>query len=727
MANVELMTPRYVLRSHLESLETTHGQRWEQTPARSVASRQLLNGEMRAPMASAFAKLGVDVEAFRVDLAHKYVVPYHQKNLVAKDKPNLVRWARGDSIAARSEATAIEQLMVAVMDETYDWPESVDVVQNDGVALAISLPDTAAMGQDYSLYDYDQKGKRKGIKTRYQRDKQGRSPAEHDADRKAGKAPRDEAYRPDKKASDKARKAERRDDQARHIPVSGEILPPTAFIPVFGPGLALDAVLVKRQWTITEILRRRWIWEGSDRYHLSPDGPALTGSGQNQLANVSSGGGGGQVEVTELYAVDYQDDDEGRPQCHPYVAYFVEGKATREIRDGNLVDAIVDLYETCGLSRLPCVLKWGSKWAHPDPDKRSMPFPIPFAQSWRAADAILTGATVALWWGGFPTLIEEWVPGQIPDYGVQDDTPDDDVVELAPMSIVRPRTGTKLVPLKLDVSSDAYRITDILLGSNEKAGPPDAASGGGGESGFQASLARAFSEDALVDIKNGCLELYAETASLRFEILTGLAKEHGPIPIQKIAKVPLGAKRDARPTREVLDLTADLAGGLYDLTAEYPASPNLARSQQLAEWASMENPLVLIEEFRKEAMNDENPEVFLARRLRQRMLDSPEMLAKLFALVAQLSGDEDEQERLRALTQQSAGQAQDGAVFPQAMAQGLDQMVPAQPVPVPLTGAGGMPNPAQSALAGALGGPIAAANQASAAGGVVPPALPLGG
>ncbi len=709
--DIERLSPRYVLRQHIHDIDSAHTARWQQTQDRAQASLDLLNGDKKAPIPEGFARIGVDVEAFRVDLPHKYLVPYHQKNLLAKDRPRAKRWARGDSIAAKAESTKIEQLMDAVMQDRYDWPASVDIIQNQGVCLSVSLPHTAAMRQDFALFEYDRDGKpTKQVRPRYQRDKAGKTRGE------AG-----DGFRVSLKASAKARDEEARDYRARRIPVTVELLGPTEFVPVFGPGLSLDAVLVKRKWTLTEVMKARWVWDGMQE-HLSPDGTESSGAGQ--------------IEVIELHALDWQDDGP-----HPYVAYLCEGKRTfRKDEDGALADAVVDLREVCGMESFHCVLKWGPHWANPNPDRRAMPFPLPFAQAWLAADAILTGATVANWWLGFPTLLEQPGPNTPPDYYVEDDSPDGDEVEVQPLAIIRTKGQiTQLQTRSADPT--AFKLVELMLGANADMGPPDAASGGGGQSGFQASLARAYADDAMEDVKRGALELYAETASKLFEILTGLADHYGAVPIQRITPVTLGTKRGSGPKREVMDLPADLAGGLYDLDADFPPQPNLAKGQQWAEWSQI--GLVLREEFRAEIIGDPNPEVFEAKLLAQRIRDLPGNQAQIAALAAQLTGDDDERQRMLALAQQEAVQSQqDGTIYPASAISPPGMMggqpgappavMPAQGGPGQLgatgiTGGGGGPNIAASALGGAVAGAQGAVTRAAAAGGVVPDNMPTMG
>lgn len=702
-SGIERISPRYVLRNHIQSLLTIHEERWQQTPTRAQTSLALRNGDRQAPVPQSFLDNIPNAAAFRVDTPHKYLVPYHQTNVLAKNFPRVKRWARGDAIPLKTEATKIEQIMQAVAEDRYPWRDTVDINLNQGVVLVTTMPEPSSMSGTPTLYEADNRT----IKSRYQRDSSGKTKTEVAA-----------GFRVSPRASAKAHRDEVRDYLARRIPIFQEALGPTEFVPVFGPGLVLDAVLVTRWWTVTDLLKRRWVWEGMES-HLSPeDGAVGTGS-------IASNGSGqaGRLKVTELYAMDYQDDGP-----HPYVAYAVEGGKTykRDTR-GDLADAILDLREEYGLTRLPCVLKWGPHVASPHPDQRAMPFPLPFAQSWLAIDAILTGATVWAWWRGFPTLIEQPSANTPPDYARNDDSPDDDL-EIAPFSYMKAE-GNVTELGTAGPSPIVMQLVTYLEGANREEQPPSAASGGQASSGFQASLARAFSEDAESDVREGTLVAFKESMSIAFELLCGMADrddmggtDHS-IPIQRITPVPLGERTsDGRRKREIMDVTSDLAGGLFDLDAEYPPVPNLAKGQQWAEWASMPSPLVLTEEFREEIIGDEHPEIFEARRLRQMVMSSPEMMAKVMALAAQLAGDLEERDQLLAASKQQATPGQDGSVFPNSPG----QMLPPPSPPVGLTGAGGMPNPAQQALAGTLGGPVGAAQRAASAGGVVPDTVQLG-
>lgn len=694
----------YVTRSQLDSVISTNQQKWKQTPERAEKTRKLLNGEILAPIPANFKLAGAD--QFRVDAPHKYLMPYHQRNTLAKDPPRVKRWPTGDSDDRKLESTKIEQRMQAVMDDRYKFRDSVDILLMESVCLSISLPCTASMSQVPSLYEKDGKT----VKARYQRNKAGKPKPE---DKKS------EAYkewRLSKTASTKVHASDKRDVQSRRIPIDNELLGPTAFIPVFGPGLELDCVVVERYWTRNELIKRKLVWGGSSQ--MSPDG---TASDSYALASNS----GDRIKVTELHAIDYQEDEDGEVGIHSYVAYMVDGDDGKRVplqkKDGvNLVDAIICLRCDYGLKQPHFVLEWGQQWAHPDYDKRGMPFPLPFAQSWLAIDAILTGATVWAWWRGFPTLIEQPSANTPPEIDMHSDSPDDnDIMEISPLGIIRAKGNVTELGTQ-GPNNIVMELVSFMSGANEEQGPPGSAFGGDAASGFQASLSRAYAEDAMSDIRQGSIELFKRTSSVMFELLCGIAdKFGGSVPIQRLTPVPLGNRsKDGTRKREILDITADMAGENFDLDADFPPQPNLAKGQQWAEW--VERGLILRREFREEIIGDEHPEIFEARKLKQTIEDSPENQQRVLAIVLQLEGAEAERQKILALASGQGEQGTDGVVRPAV------QGAPPPGDPGALTGGGGMPSIAGSALGGAVGGAQGAAMQASQAGGVVPGNIQMG-
>lgn len=700
----------YVMRSQIADVVTTNKDKWKQTPKRAEDMRELLNGDKLAPIPDGFKIAGAD--NFRVDAPAKYLTTYHQRNTLAKDVPRVKRWHRGESDKRKLESTRIEQIVQAVMDDRYKFEDSVDILLIESVCLSISMPNTASMSQVPSIYDRDGKT----IKERYQRNAQGK---ERPTDKKSDEY---KTWRLSKKAAAKAHAEDKRYAQSRNIPLDNELIGPTGFIPVFGPGLVLDAAVVERYWTQNDLIKRKLVWDGMQA-QMSPDG---TASDSTSIASTS----GGRIKVTELHAVDYQEDEDGEIGCHSYIAYMVDGgegkgrvPLKKRGKNGEEVDAIICLRCDYGLKQPHFVLEWGQQWAHPEYDKRGMPFPLPFAQSWLAIDAILTGATVWAWWRGFPTLIEQPSANTPPEIDIHTDSPDDDdddILEIAPMSIIRAKGNVTELGTQ-GPNNIVMQLVSYMDGANEQQGPPGSAFGGDAASGFAASLSRSYADDAMSDIRKSTLKLYKRTASVMFELLCGIAEKFGgSVPIERLTPVPLGSRsKDGGRKREILDVTPDLAGEIFDIDADWPPRPDLARGQQLAEWS--ERGLVLRSEFREQVMGDEHPEIFEARLLKQQMQDSPENRMKVWEIVAQLEGNEAERQRIMALASGQGEQGTDGVVRPAA--------VPGAPPtgdPGALTGGGGMPMIADAALGGAIGGPTGAATRAAAAGGTVPADIQMG-
>src|SRR5689334_17094873 len=149
------LSRKYVLRSYVRQLEAQHGRLWKQTPDRAQTVRDLLNGDLLAPIAENFLAGGIDANQFRVDLPHKYLVAYHARNALTRDTPRLVRLPRGDAIAAKAESTKLVQIIQAVMDDRFNFRDAGDIILNEAVALSIVLHDTAAMDQTPSIYTTD--------------------------------------------------------------------------------------------------------------------------------------------------------------------------------------------------------------------------------------------------------------------------------------------------------------------------------------------------------------------------------------------------------------------------------------------------------------------------------------------------------------------------------------------------------------------------------------------
>lgn len=680
----DTITAKEVEHSQIKELLALHDPRWQQTPQRAAEARDFLNGDMPTPLPAAFEEAMRGNQAagsFRVDLPQRTTVAMRILQMLARDMPRVMRTAVGRSIEAESISTKIEQGLNAVAARKYPWRDSVDKLLIDSCALLTVIPDASDWIKFPSYFegDEDTESGRKLARSQWRRDAEGKPTKSTRYHRKKSAAEYDKRLAAWK---------------SNNLPLRFQLYGPESFVPIFNQDYEIDAVITQRQFTVTELFKRSFIWAEDDGM-MSPDG----GSSQ-WMANTSAGK---TRTLYELWAVDWREDG-----AHPFVAYSIDGYAAyKQSADGQMKPAVVDFREEWGMERLPVVFRHGLHWAHADPDKRGIPFTLPYMQSWRNVNAMATGVVVHSWWRGFPTLIEE--PGPInmaiPEASLEGDSPDK--VDIKPLSIVRVNGPVKELGTQ-GVSGDVYKLIQLMLGSNDDESPD--AKSGSGASGFAMSVDRQFSQESLDDVAKASKELFEAGMSFAFEILTAIADRHGTVPIPFNFPVPIAQGRPQSTSRAILDFSAEWAGGVYDVEAEMPPRPNLALGQQWAQWTK--DGLVLRREFREKIIGDPSPEEFEAELLSQKARDLPEGIAGVLALAAQIQGNEEEYAKWSARASGKAMQASNGQTIPTSMAQGV-------PPPMGMVGQGetlpgmGVSNPAQSVLASVVGGAMQTGPQAN--------------
>lgn len=695
-----------VVGSTIKTVLNGHHPRWARTRERAENCRLLLAGDIEAPMPKNFKLANAD--AFRSELATTYTRAVGLLSTIQKKKCQIKRNRATGSDRSNDVATEIEQIMTAVMfDENpgkgYPWPETCDIVLNDSLGCVITQPAMTFWEQPPELRDADGQ-----IRRRYQRDKDNRVP------KQVGKG-----FRLNRKKSVAAYEEDKADWYARNVPILFRAFGPQQVTPILGPGQRLDAVIVSSRYQRTSEISRRFIWGEGD--HLSPVGASPN----------NSVGGTGEVELLEYWGT----DSEGKP----YVSYCVDGLPTYYRDTGEA--AVQDLSPY--ISRLPVSLKWGQHWpGQTDVDQRGLPFMQPFYRSILNTNAILTGITTALWWAGFPTYATQPDPAAPPEVWNSNDRPP--AVAIEPLKVIEtPGPVTRLSGS--DVSRDAYQVVSLMLGDNKDGGPSEGAQGKGGGSGFEKTIARAYSEDAQFQVLEGIRELFEDSASFALEILTNISEKHRPVLVYYSGPVVSFAAGDrVTSTRVMLELDPDLAGDNFRLTAEYPPSMSLAERQQSAE---------LVERRLKskrqhfEDDGDPSPERTVAEIEAEDLVASPIGQEQRWATIARLRGDDLMAEKLKLIQQQRVSQ---GGI-PFAILQGFGDLLAQKAAEaaggaqgaMPQAGPGGLPMPqgeavgapqggqltglggassAQASLAGAVGGAMGVGpqNAAAAAGGQVP-------
>ncbi len=706
-----------ILGTAIRTVKQQHDKNWEKTRERSAECRTLLAGEMPQVLPQNFKLANAD--SFAADLPSTYTRPAEMLAMNQQKRVEITRYPTTGSTRSKDVSSTLEQILTAVMDnpeDGYPWDQTCDVVQNDSLGCVITQPMPTFWEREPSAVDPETRQ----FRVEYQRDRAGRA--------------RDEVDKGFRRNGPRSRRAfeEHRDDWiANHVPVMYRAFGPQEVTPIFGPRYTVEAVIVSGMYQRTSEMVAQFLW-GEDA-QLSPQG-----SGEATYA--SGPGGYGEVEVLEYWGYD--------KKRRPYVAYCVEGMATSYADTGE--PAVYDLSPYC--SRLPVSVKWGQHWpGAPKLDQRALPFMWPFLQSIRQANAIATGITVALWWAGFPTYVTDRSASKVP---------------LAPGA--SPRT-LDIEPLKLietdgpvtrlsggDVSRDAYDMLSLLLGEPAQAMPASQAARKGDSSGFEKTIARAYAEDAQYQILEGIRQLFEESASYTLEILTNIAKQKkrsvlvyyaGPV-------ISVTENDDVSSTRARLELTPDMAGDQWKVTAKYRPSMSLAERQQSAELVERR-----LKTRRKhfEDDGDPAPERTAAEIEAEALVASELGQEQRWALVAKILGDDQMAEQVKLKRDQRISQI---ASLPFSLAEGFEDILAkraaaegaaggGQQMVMPPQMAGGVVGPgiqpgapqggqmtglsagstAQSSLAGSIGGEMQSGplNNAAAAGGAIPPNMVTGG
>lgn len=702
--------------SGIRTVKQQHDANWAKTRERAAECRTLLAGEMPQVLPKNFKLANAD--SFAADLPATYTRPAEMLAQNLKKQVEIKRFITTESQRSKTTSSTIEQILTAVMndDHRYPWDETCDIEQNDALGCVITQPMPSFWEQCDDWMDPDTKT----FKEAYQRDGQGRSK------REVGKG-----FRLNKKSSKKAYDEYLADYAANNLPILYRAFGPQEITPIFGPKKTVEAVIVSGMYQRTSEMASQFIWGEDD--HLSPQGV--------DNASWSSGGAGsfGEVEILEFWGYD--------KKRRPYVAYCVDGKATTYT---NGDPAYIDLSPYC--SRLPVSIKWGQHWpGAPKLDQRALPYMWAFLQSIKQANAIATGIAVALWWAGFPTYTTDRSASAVPvPPGATPRT-----LDIEPLKLIE--TDGPVTRLSGgEVSGDAWRFVSLLLGENEKAQAPASGEGGSNASGFAQTIARAYSEDAQHMILEGIRQLYEESASFTLEILSNIAKaKDRPVLVYYSGPVvSLEENDNVTSTRARLELTPDLAGGQWKITAQYRPSMSLAERQQSAELVERR----LKTRYKHLADDgDPAPERTMAQIEAEDLVTSEIGQQQRWALIAQILGDDQMAELVKLKDQQRVSQV---GGLPFSLAEGFEDILakraaaeaaangggqapmppqmtggavgrqgiqPGAPQGGQMTGLGGSTT-AQASLAGAVGGEMQAGpmNRAAAAGGAVPPDM-MGG
>lgn len=625
-------------------------------------------------------------------------VPLHLVNKIASRELMVKRHPIGQGQSAETTATRLELWGQSAMDELFSRDDAADIIVVESeVAAIVQLRDTQfGYGRLPDLYDYDAKGTRTGYSPRFARDAKGRSP-------------RDEGYtEPDDHETERTFSTAKLEYQARHFPLEIRILSRLQCVPInptiTGPRrrTRVDGLLVRSRHSRSKLIKHGWRWPGcrDGSFSASTADVGPTTSGRLSFDDVT------------LYEAWLEDED------GPFVAFSVDGRETSRLGgDGreHLVDGVIDLAQEWGLESLPICYEYGLRHAHPNPDLRSVQFPLLLSGMWAAKNKIRTAMTAHAWNTAFmgwaykpdPEVVRAMAEAGIPL------TQEMKRMSLIPVSgdlmpLVHPGAGRDALALYASYDEDARR-----------EGPSPALSGQSeSDSAIGQSVMSRDAMNALHHCQEGVRRFYEATASTLLDVGCHISERfETPLPIARNQLVPVQQTSSrSSSARAPIILSHDDAGGVYEYTAEWRKvrGEDLAKRQQNVELVNRR--LMTVRQFLEED-GDPAPEVTEAAIAAEDLGKTPIVQARRLRLAAQYAGDQEQADMLRLMAE---GQAAPNSTPERPVPMGLLDGVVGPP------GMGGpsvpgmqAPNPGASQLAGIVGagmqnGPL---NAIAAAGG----------
>ena len=550
----------------------THFERYTGSLGRITDARQLLIGEMRAPLPDVIAGRP-DGEAFRVDTAQKYTATLQLVNKLSEPEPQMKRPKTATSDLAERNSSRIEKFVNPALRRLMSHRDAIELLLVEAEGAALVRPNVANWRRVPGDY-YEDDGET--VKRAFRRDETGKSYDDAVDEDEDGDEERVSAtFKTDEKRSRAAYDRHVRHQRARHFPAEVELLSRQQMVPinprVRGYDVDIDGLLIKTKFNRSELIRRNYIWTGMND-HLEPTS--------------SAEGDGNEFWLYEAWLTDQ--DDEGN--LYPYVAYSVAGKPTSNSRDGFEADAVIDLYKTCALRSLPVAYGYGWRWFTVDPDKRAIPYTFPFGRSWLATDAFLTGKAYAGWSEGMLAWFMQ-MPDSVKDPAMQQAWME--FVQQNPLTIepfkILPVWGSMIPAQHPGTGRDVGEMVSALQGSNSgELVNPLARGGGDAASAIEREVVSADTVAGIMDVRRSAMHMRKRVGEILLEICTGISRKHKKdVLIYGNPDQPTDREGNSSITRAIIELKPHWLGPegeeSFDLVPILPKSlgDNLAEKAQL--------------------------------------------------------------------------------------------------------------------------------------------------
>lgn len=681
----------------LAALWELHWNRMPETPRLIQEARQAMTGGMTWAMAPEWDVQ--DRETFRPGGPDAWERPRKVAKRLASKKSRIKRPNTTLGPDAQRDSTRIEQWDNAFTDTYFPDFAVTEMSLNEGWTLTITQPEPTMLKQRPTLYDeFEEDGKYtnqdeydalpesrkreyarantdddeptyKRVKKKYRRNLKGEKDDGSDT------------FEMDPLKTRRAFRDELKDIAARNCPIRfrGPIsrLDFVPIDPVFsGKRTEVEGVIVRTLYRKSK-LRRLFAWDGCEEL-IEPAGPD---------------GKDGEWYLYELWAY-----DEYR---RPYVAYQVGSKTTYHANDSST--AIIKLWEEYpGMTELPISVEPGDHIAISDPDKVSLPYPIPFIDNWRQRNSIVNSLAISVAGSAYPTWGQEITPEAL---DVLERLGGDIDLEFRMRpNVVQPLFGKVTELTARGSNADLKTLYAMLQELNDREMDSPASFGGeGASSGLERQV---IGKD--MEVSHSCvIEAVRrhKEATGRHALMIGSAlgrKMDRPVELYEIGTAPNPKTGGTVTKRTLVTLPPDLCDDNWDVVAQFETQPgeHLAQSSLFLE--ALNQGAILLEEYREWAIGDENPEIFMWKKvLEDYFLKSPAGQLDALTAMAEYLADDRVKQNLE-LQAQGRITAQEGGAATAAMA---DLMGGAS---APNTGMAPGWNSGQAALAGGNGAALRA-------------------
>lgn len=702
--------PRHFTRGKVAELWDELAKPLQGSRERMIEAEDIQLGRIRLVPPKHLTRADGNVKHLVPALAQRKSLVLNMTNLVAEARPIITRRRPpkgGPATESRAEET--ETALNALLLDLFPWDESAGrAVQHAEYAVVTLLAEdmwdagpeyndvlpeeewrklSKKEQQTYRKSPEPEDGKRRDTvryerpKPIYWRDEKGRGIEDDDYGRRSPKETR------------KAFEDAVRDHYAQHPPFA--IRGYSAFDTAHAHDAeGLEVLVVRQLMTESQIIakgyRGDWLTtqDGKDRL-LCPAG-----------FDRRLWGKGNRIYLYHVYC--WIDGD-------PHIAYMVGGRATDRVTDdGEVVEAITNLREKWGFSRLPCAVYYGPHLQTDNRDDMPVPFMDPIGATLLAYEGLLGSRNILAWRRGTAKYVvtpEKHVPVEAYFDAATSTLRTIDLDENADIVTAPGPIGT-LAPL--EPSGDTRAVGEEFLASIRDATPSSAAFGGGGsDSGREAALLHTYAQTSNGMAREGLRQAYEDAASFILEWACCLMRKRNIPEIPYYANVETEPQEGSDPEGKqvvLVRLREDWIGANYRVTAEYLPTPNPILIQQEADL--YDKGLGSFDDVQK-ARGKTNPLRERIKALNDAYWRSERGMMELAALDARRRADVEKALQLEAALAGLAAPlalGPDGKPTSYGPSAALDPMYAEQ-------GGGGGPTSAQVMLAGTIGGGRAAEMQ----------------